>query len=303
MACRGVEITMKNVKTIPVNVSEQLNNVATKNGERLEVLTQYYVQERWLYRLSISAYQERFLLKGNHLLCALTNGSVKPSVGIALSSRHITHDSKQLQHVFEEICAIEVPEDGVEFLVDDLKVTTIKGGVSIEMPVSIGALHTHLNIEISFGDQLVLTPKTVVFPTLLDMAPPVVFAHSIEVIIAEKFEAMISLVESDDSMKDFYDVYVLLTTQSFEGRVLQEAISEAFDRRRTRIEKDHPVLSKQFYLDAQRNKQWHAFMGQQAVSFEEVMKRLQKVLVPIYSVIVIEDEFFKNWDCQLQDWQ
>ena len=135
------------------------------------------------------------------------------------------------------------------------------------------------------------------------MAAPVVLAYSTEAIIAEKFEAMISLVEVDERMKDFYDVYTLSHTQNVEGRVLQEAVSEIFDQRRTRIEKDQPILSKQFYLDTQRNKQWSACIGQQSLTFEEVMKCLQKVLLPIYSVIVTEDELFGNWDYELQDWQ
>lgn len=118
-----------------------------------------------------------------------------------------------------------------------------------------------------------------------------VLAYSAEAIIAEKFEAMISVVELDERMKVFYEVYLLSTTQKFEGRVLQEAVSEIFDRRRTLIEKDQPVLSKQFYLDAQCNKQWSACIGPQSLTFEGVMKCLQKVLLPIYSAIVTEDEF------------
>lgn len=298
-----MEITMKNVKTITINVSEQLKNVATKNGESLDVIGHYYFQERWLYRLSISTYQERFVLKGDHLLVTLTNGLVKPPVIISLSAKQITQDISKLQHVFEEICAIKVPEDGVNFLVDELKITALKEEVSIEIPVILGHMRTYIQIKISYRDNHILTPKEVTVPTLLEMEPPVLLAYSTEVVIAEKFEAMISLVEEDSRMKDFYDVYTLLNTQSFEGRVLQEAIMEVFDKRRTRIEKDQLVLSKQFYLDTQRNEQWLAFIGQESLIFEEVIKRLQKVLIPIYKMIVTEDEFFGNWDCELQDWK
>lgn len=294
---------MKNVKTIPIKVSEQLKNVATKNGESLDVIGHRYFQERWLYRLSISAFQERFLLKGDHLLATLTNGLVKPSVIISLSAKQITQDISKLQHVFEDICAIKVPEDGVDFLVDELKITALKEDVSIEIPVILGQMRTYIQIKISYKDNHILTPKEVTIPTLLEMEPPVLLAYSTEVIIAEKFEAMISLVEEDNRMKDFYDVYMLLNTQSFEGRVLQEALLEVFDKRRTLIEKDQPVLSKQFYLDARRNEQWLAIIGQESLIFEEVIKRLQKVLIPIYFAIVTEDEFFGNWDYELQDWK
>lgn len=58
----------------------------------------------------------------------------KLSVGIVLSAKQITQDIEKLQHVFEEICAIEVPEDDVDFLVEELKVTTIKERVCIDIP-------------------------------------------------------------------------------------------------------------------------------------------------------------------------
>ena len=79
-------------------------------------------------------------------------------------------------------------------------------------------MKANLQVNISFGDYPILTPKSVVFPTLLEMAAPVVLAYSTEAIIAEKFEVMISVVELDERMKVFYDVYSLSTTQNFEGK-------------------------------------------------------------------------------------
>ncbi|MFJ7736644.1 nucleotidyl transferase AbiEii/AbiGii toxin family protein [Lysinibacillus sp. NPDC097287] len=294
---------MKNVNAIPISVSEQLKNVATKNGEGLDVLAQYYFQERWLYRLSISSYQERFLLKGDHLLSSLTNGLVKPSTVITLSAKQITSDINKLQHVFEEICAIEVPEDGVNFKVDELKISAEQEQVSIVVPVILDQIKKYIEIIVSYRDNHILAPKTVIVPNLLEMETPKVLASSVEAIIAEKFEEIISLEDIENRIKDFHEIYLLLETRNIEGRVLQEAVLEVFDLRRTRIEKDQPVLSKQFYLDPQRNKQWNTFIGDKSVTFEEVIKRLQKALLPIYQVILTEDEFFGNWDYQLRDWK
>ena len=294
---------MKNVNTIPISVTEQLKKVAVKNGESLDVLAHNYIQERWLYRLSISSYQEKFLLKRDHLIAALTNGSIKPSTVITLSAKQMTDDVNMLQHVFEEICAIEAPADGVNFKVDELKITAEKEEIHIVIPVILDQKNTYIEILVSYGDHHILAPKTVTVPTLLDMGSPKVLACSAETIIAEKFEAMIRLEDIENRMKDFYEVYLLLETQNIEGRVLQEAVLEIFDLRRTRIEKDQLVLSKEFYLDSQRNKQWNTFIGDQSVTFEETIKRLQKALLPIYQVILTEDEFFGNWDYQLRDWK
>lgn len=294
---------MKNVNFIPISVSDQLKNVATKNGESIDVLAQNYFQERWLYRLSNSSYQERFLLKGDHLLSALTNGLVKPSNVITLSAKQITDDINKLQHVFEEICAIEVPEDRVHFIVDEVKITAEQDEVNIVIPVMVDQIKTYIEIQVSYRENHILAPKTVTVPTLLEMESPKVLACSVETIIAEKFEAIIRLEDIEIGMKDIYEVYLLLENQNIEGRVLQEAVLEVFDLRRTRIEKDILILSKQFYLDPQRNQQWSTFIGDHSGTFEQVIKRFQNAMQPIYQVILSEDEFFGNWNFQLLEWE
>ncbi|MGE7094382.1 hypothetical protein ACQKII_23710 [Lysinibacillus sp. NPDC048646] len=87
-------------------------------------------------------------------------------------------------------------------------------------------------------------------------------------------------------------------TQKIEGRLLQEAIAETFDNHRTIIEKHHPL----FHADIERTKEWQVYIGQTSLEFEEVIKRIQTLLLPIYNVIVEEVEFFKNWDNELCVW-
>lgn len=294
---------MKNVETIQINVTEELEKVATNKGGNLEGIRHTYFLESWLNRLSLSSYQEQFLLKGDSLLAALTNGMIQTPSTISLSAKQMTQHPLELQRVFQEISAIEVPEDGVTFLVDELKIAVEQDQVSIEIPVTLGQIKTYIEINVSYQDPQILKPKHTTFPTLLESNKLIVLGNTAEVVIAEKFEAMIRLVDEEARMKDFNDVFVLLNNQTIEGRVLQEAVWEVFDRHTTCLERDIPILSEAFYLDAQRNQQWLAFTNQQGVTFEASIKRLQKALSPVYHAIVNEDEFFGDWDCELQDWK
>lgn len=52
------------------------------------------------------------------------------------------------------------------------------------------------------------------FPVLLDMEVPEIYAYSIYSVIAEKFEAFVSLGLVNGRYKDFYDIYVLDEIQS-----------------------------------------------------------------------------------------
>lgn len=126
-----------------------------------------------------------------------------------------------------------------------------------------------------------------------------------ESVIAEKFQAMIALSVANSRMKDFYDIFTLLSTNNFDGRKLQEAIFETLQRRHTKIEKDNVIFTEQFIQDESRNKLWQSFLRKINVDkfeFREVMKYIEEFLKPIYNSIISEEEFFMQWDCINKKW-
>ena len=294
---------MENVEINQINVTEKLRKVAIKKGSSLEGIIHAYFLERWLYRLAISPYQERFVLKSDSLLAALTNEEISAPHSISLSANQMTQHTLELQRVFQEISAIQVNEDGVTFLANEVKMEVKQDQVTIKIPVHLGQIQSYIDIIVSFREHHILKPKYTTLPTVLKTESPKLLGNLVEVVIAEKFEAMIRLVDEDGRMKDYHALFVLLNNQTIEGRVLQEAVWEIFNHHRTRLERNPPILSEQFYLDSQRNEQWLASNTIQNVSFEMVIKRLQKALTPIYNAIINEDEFFGYWDSEQQDWK
>ena len=269
-----------------------------------------YCQERLLYRLSISTYQNKFLLKGGLFLFSLTGFSARPTVDIDFLAKYTSNEIENIKKIFIEVCSIEGKEDGLFFDTASITSTRIKEdadyeGVRIKIPVSLDRSTKNLQLDIGFGDIIVPKPEEIDFPILLNMESPKIFAYSIESVIAEKFEAMISLSTINSRMKDFYDIYILSDTRDFDGRTLQEAIIQTFSRRGTGFEKNHPVFQIEFYSDSGRNVQWHAFLNRLGIkgelTFEKVMLRLHQLLLPIYNKNLKEDEFLKHWSKDEKD--
>ena len=52
------------IKNVAASVHQRLLNIAKESNRRFNDLLQYYALERWLYRLSRSAYSQRLILKG-----------------------------------------------------------------------------------------------------------------------------------------------------------------------------------------------------------------------------------------------
>ncbi|WP_346206664.1 nucleotidyl transferase AbiEii/AbiGii toxin family protein [Caldifermentibacillus hisashii] len=303
---------MGNIKNIPASVRERLKNIAKQSGKTFDLILLLYFQERLLYRLSISNYRDKFVLKGGLFLFSLTQFKSRPTKDIDFLAKQISNDIQYIKAAFESICALTVEEDGVEFDVNGITAERIKEdadyeGVRIKIPASLGRMKKQLQLDIGFGDVIIPKPRDIQYPTLLNMKPPEIRVYSTDSVIAEKFEAMISLSVANSRMKDFYDIFTLLSTENFDGRVLWEAIFETFQRRRTNLEKEHPVFSPSFAEDEIRIKQWKAFLQRTGIKedlqFPFVMEKIRDFLFPVYDSILKEDEYWKMWNSRTLKWE
>lgn len=99
-----------------MSVRERLLNI--KNSEPgtqyMQVLLRY-IQERMLYRLSMSQYRNNFCLKGSALLFARDKFKARPTKDIDFLGERISRDKETIRNAFREILSISCPEDGLIF--------------------------------------------------------------------------------------------------------------------------------------------------------------------------------------------
>lgn len=97
---------------------------------------------------------------------------------------------------------------------------------------------------------------------MLDFPMPRLQGYARETVIAEKFQAMVALGRANSRMKDFYDTWILSRSFTFDNDRLPRAIAATFARRETTIHQDQPdALTPAFAEDVQKQRQWHAFVG------------------------------------------
>lgn len=128
-------------------------------------------------------------------------------------------------------------------------------------------------------------------PTQLDgFDKPIINTYSLETTIAEKIDAILDLMEYSSRMKDYYDLYYLLTHFEFDNDTLAEAMKKTFENRNHRftIEQYEQVL--RFGVDDAMNKKWQAFMrktSSDSIKLGDVLKRIDNSLrVPITIVLI-----------------
>lgn len=247
-------------KNLPASVRQRLLNLSRAQNRPFSEVLQFYVMERFLYRLSQSAQADRFILKGALMLQVWQSPQSRPTMDIDFLGR-TSNDPDALTSQLKDILATDVAADGIEYDIDSLRAETIKEdadykGARIRFTAKLDNTLSHLQLDIGFGDVVVPEPEYQFYPTLLEFPAPELHCYSRESVIAEKFEAMVSLGELNSRMKDFFDIWLLARQFSFELGPLRKAIEATFNNRKTSLP-DLPLFDEEFAKDKQN--QWQAF--------------------------------------------
>ena len=293
-----------------VSVKDRLKNLAKEDGRTMQDELVTYGLERAIYRLSISEYAERFTLKGGIFLYALFDGNfARATVDIDLLAQHISNDAEEMKKVFQDIFSIKC-DDALQFDLESLDVINITEfkeyhGVNVSIMGYLDRTRVSVSIDIGFGDVVYPERMRMTFPVLLDMDAPEVYAYSIYSVIAEKFEAFVSLGLANGRYKDFYDIYVLSANYDLNGNELKNAIVETFMHRETTFD-DIVAFEPDFIEDTVRQGRWNAFIKKKKammkIEFEEAIEQSKKLLLPIVEAIEQNKKFDYQWDRDKKEW-
>ena len=293
-----------------ISVKDRLKNQAKEDGRTMQDELVTYGLERTIYRLSISEYAERFTLKGGIFLYALFDGNfARATMDIDLLAQHIPNDAEEMKSVFKNIFSIEY-DDALRFDLDSLNVNDITEfkeyhGVNVSITAYLDRTKVPVSIDIGFGDIVYPERMKMNFPVLLDMEAPEVYAYSIYSVIAEKFEAFVSLGLANGRYKDFYDIYVLSENYDLDGEELRNAIKETFAHRGTSFD-DIVAFELEFIEDTVRQNRWNSFIKKKKamvkVDFAEVIEQSKRLLMPIVESINKNEDFRLKWSQNKKEW-
>jgi len=279
-----------------ISIQDRLRKLAKESGVDFQLILIRYFQERLLFRLAASQYRDNLCLKGGALLYAFDQEKSRPTLDLDFLSSQIRMEKIYFLSVFQEICGLPYEKDGVVFDLKSLDIDEIMeqdkyAGLRIKVTAYLGNIkQQNLQIDIGTGD--VITPKSMEmeYPTLLEMEAPNIHAYSRETVIAEKFEAMITLAEANSRMKDFYDVFRLLQSGNYDARILANAIQNTFQNRGTPYQADHPLFSGTFSAAPRRLEMWKAFLRRSKLDvdleFGIVVEKIGEVLEPEYKKVM-----------------
>src|SRR5690606_9783351 len=102
---------------LAASVRQRLLNLSREQQRPFQQVLQFFVMERFLYRLSQSEHADRFILKGALMLQVSDAPQSRPTMDIDMLG-HISSDPKALIARIRDVLASGNIEDGIEFDLD-----------------------------------------------------------------------------------------------------------------------------------------------------------------------------------------
>ena len=295
---------------IALSVLARLKSKAAESGRSYQLCLQLFCQEEFLRRVEASKYTDNLILKGGLFIYSITDFDSRVTVDVDFLLRKIPNTPEQLKNVLEEIIASDTGNDFIAFEIKSVAPIAIAkkyAGIGATIVAHIKNTRTTFGIDFGVGDVIVPQQEKRRIPTQLeDFKAPNINTYSIETTVAEKLDAILSLMEFSSRMKDYYDIYYLANCFDFDGSTLSKALQKTFENRNHSFTAGQFEQIMTFEADDGMQKKWKAFtrkINTKTDDFKTVLKTMKTFLSLPYGAVVKKQEFTKEWFAADSKWK
>ena len=245
-------------------LKDLIRNLSKDKSADAQILMRNYMMERFLERISLSEYRDKFILKGGMLVAAMVGLDARSTMDIDATVKGATVGIEDVENMIASIISVPV-DDGVEFRVKRISEIMDEAeypGIRVSMETEFDGVITPLKIDISTGDAI--TPREVRyrFKLMLEERSIEIWAYNLETVLAEKLETVVTRATTNTRMRDFYDLHIL---SQLHGRNIIPAdfraalIATAGNRGTERSLTDAPAAFDEVEADPNMEALWRAY--------------------------------------------
>ena len=269
-----------------MSLKAKIRNIARQKNIPAQVILQNYMFERLLVRLSMSEFKEKFVLKGGMLVAAIVGLDNRATMDMDTTLKNLPLTPEAIRTALEDICNISC-EDDVSF--DVGKIAPIReddlyGGYRVMLNAKFETLVIPLSIDVSTGD--VITPNAISYTfteIFNDDMSYELWAYNIETVMAEKVETILRRGVFNTRPRDFYDVYILTTTQEYDKTLFVEALKTTAKHRGTTNQiSDISGILKNLEESSELKSRWDKYRKQftyaKEIEYVQIIEILKKLV-------------------------
>ncbi len=220
-------------------LKDLIRNLSKQKSADAQLLLRNYMMERFLERVSLSSYRDKFILKGGMLVAALVGLDARSTMDIDATVKGATVGVETATDMITEILSAQI-DDGVTFTVKQIHEIMEEAeypAIRITMDTHFDGIVTGIKIDISTGD--VITPSEIEyhFQLMLEERSIPILAYNLETVLAEKLETMVVRACTNTRMRDFYDLHILHTLYGdlLQMDDLRQALAKTAEKRESSI--------------------------------------------------------------------
>lgn len=192
-------------------LKDLIRNLSREKSADAQILMRNYMMERFLERISLSEYKDKFILKGGMLVAAMVGLDVRSTMDLDATIKGANVNVEDIETLISSIITVAI-DDGVKFQLKSISEIMDEAeypGIRVSMTTTFDGVVTPLKIDVSTGDAI--TPREVrySFKLMLEDRSIDIWAYNLETVLAEKLETILSRATTSTRMRDFYDLYIL----------------------------------------------------------------------------------------------
>lgn len=268
-------------------VKGRIKNIASKNGADPRVLMRIYMMERFLERVSLSAYKDNFIIKGGMLITSMVGISVRSTMDIDTTVKGQDLSLENAQRIVREIADIQI-DDGVSFIIKDVETIMDEmeyPGIRFHLDAIFERMITPIKIDVSTGD--VITPQAIEYnyKLMLEEREIELWSYNLETILGEKLQTILVRERANTRMRDFYDICVLV--EMYAGEIKVDDFKAAYEATCRKRESLHLIRNEKEIIDIIKgdnklNDQWinyqRKFSYASNISFEKTIECAKRLI-------------------------
>ena len=245
-----------------MQLKAKVRNLSGGDSNHARMLIRNYVMERFLERVALSKYRNKFILKGGMLVAAVVGLDTRATMDIDATVKSLALTAENAKRIVEQILALHL-DDGMSFKIT--KVSAIMEGhdypgIRFIVASTLDTMKQVIKIDISTGD--VITPHAVEYSYKLMFENRYIslWTYNLETLLGEKLETIMARGTANTRMRDFYDIYVLLESKVIDYSILRSAFMATSKKRDTQdlIPQLDEILSE-VYTNAAMREMWSKY--------------------------------------------
>lgn len=260
-----------------MNSSTQLKalirNMSKDKKINAQILLRNYMLERLLERIAVSKYRDEFILKGGMLVAAMVGIDTRSTMDMDATIKGQAVNKDNIENILNEIVAFDIGDNvkmslkGIEEIRDEAEYPGLRASIQTEFDGIINML----KLDMTTGDMIIPKEITYEFKLMFEDRILKVKAYNIETVLAEKIETIITRSTANTRMRDYYDVYIIMTMYKdlVNNNLLNDAIIKVFENRdTTHILKDKTTILKEIENSVQMQHRWERYQSKYSYAKE-----------------------------------